>query len=69
MRSVVAYNTDSKMLPSLRNTGILLVQPTPEGGIISGTSSVVTLAGRDWTEAAYALDRGVHLNWPAQRAG
>ena len=41
VRSVVAYNTDSKVIGTLRANGILFAGITPEGGTISGTSSVV----------------------------
>jgi hypothetical protein len=36
VRSMVAYNTDSKVIPTVRANGILLAQPTPAGGTISG---------------------------------
>src|SRR6185312_11140913 len=43
VRSIIAYNTDSKVVPTVRSNGILLAQPTPAGGLISGQSSVVQL--------------------------
>ncbi|MGI4020716.1 MAG: amidohydrolase family protein [Janthinobacterium lividum] len=68
IRSLIAYNTDSKVIPTVRSNGILLAQPTPEGGIISGQSSVVQLDAWNWQDAAYKTDIGVHLNWPVARA-
>ncbi|MGI4727759.1 MAG: amidohydrolase family protein [Janthinobacterium lividum] len=68
VRSIIAYNTDSKVIPTVRSNGILLAQPTPEGGIISGQSSVVQLDAWNWQDAAYKTDIGVHLNWPVARA-
>jgi len=65
LRSIVAYNTDSKVTPTVRSNGILLAQVVPTGGSISGTSSVVELDGWNWEDAAYKLDDGVHLNWPS----
>src|SRR6476661_1812326 len=41
VRSIVAYNTDSKIINTLRSNGILLANIVPEGGTISGTSTVV----------------------------
>ncbi len=65
LRSIIAYNTDSKVTPTVRSNGILLAQVVPVGGIISGTSSIVELDGWNWEDAAYKMDDGVHLNWPS----
>ena len=63
-RSIIAYNTDSKISPTVRTNGILFAQVTPSGGTISGSSSVVELDGWNWEEALYREDDGIHLNWP-----
>jgi len=63
-RSIIAFNTDSKVIPTVRSNGILLAQPTPVGGIISGESSVVQLDAWNWEDAAYKTDIGIHINWP-----
>jgi imidazolonepropionase-like amidohydrolase len=65
VRSLVAYNADSEIIPTLRFNGILLAQIVPEGGLIAGTSSVVGLDAWNWEDAAYATDIGIHLYWPA----
>jgi imidazolonepropionase-like amidohydrolase len=64
IRSIVAYNTDSKVINTLRSNGILLAQIVPSGGLIPGTSTVVQLDAWNWEDAAYALDNGVHLTMP-----
>ncbi|MCX6295247.1 MAG: amidohydrolase family protein [Bacteroidetes bacterium] len=64
IRSLIAYNADSKIIPTVRSNGVLLAQITPRGGLISGTSSVVVLDGWNWEDAAYKIDDGVHINWP-----
>ena len=69
VRSLIAYNTDSKVIPTVRSNGILLAQPTPSGGIISGQSSVVQLDAWNWEDAAYKTDMAIHLNWPVSRSG
>lgn len=71
VRSIVAYNTDSKVIGTLRANGILFAGITPEGGEISGTSSVVQLDAWNWEDAAYKYDNGIHLNMPSfiQRFG
>ena len=69
VRSLIAYNTDSKVIPTVRSNGVLLAQPTPEGGIVSGQSSVVQLDAWNWEDAAYKKDIGVHLTWPVVARG
>lgn len=65
VRSIVAYNTDSKITNTLKSNGILLAGVTPEGGSISGSSSVVQLDAWNYEDAAYKLDNGIHLNLPS----
>ncbi|WP_291909849.1 amidohydrolase family protein [Chitinophaga sp. CB10] len=64
VRSLIAYNTDSKVINTLRSNGILLASVTPAGGIISGTSSVVQLDAWNWEDAAYKTDNALHLFLP-----
>jgi imidazolonepropionase-like amidohydrolase len=65
VRSIVAYNTDSKIINVLRSNGILLANIVPEGGVISGASSVVQLDAWSWEDAAYKTDAGIHFRMPA----
>jgi imidazolonepropionase-like amidohydrolase len=65
IRSIVAYNTDSKVINTVRSNGVLLAQIVPQGGLISGTSTVVQLDAWNWEDAAYVLDNGVHMTFPA----
>ena len=69
VRSIVAYNTDSQVPPTVRSNGILLAQITPNGGIISGQSSVVELEGWNWEDAAYKFDEGMHVSFPSMFSG
>lgn len=64
VRAIAAYNTDSKVVPTVRNNGVLLAQVVPRGGIITGTSSVVQLDAWDPQDAVVRMDDGVHLHWP-----
>lgn len=64
IRSQIAYNTDSKIIPTVRTNGVLLAQITPRGGRISGTSSVMSLDGWNWEDATHKADDGIHVNWP-----
>ena len=65
VRTLVAYNTDSDVLPTIRANGVLLVQVTPQGGTISGQSSVMQLDAWNWEDAVLKADDGLHLSWPA----
>lgn len=64
-RAIIAYDTDSEVPPTVRAQGILLAEITPEGGLLSGQSSVVQLDAWNWEDAAVKTDIGLHLNWPA----
>lgn len=68
VRSLIAFNTDSKVIPTVRSNGILLAQPTPEDGTISRQSSLMMLDGWNWEDAAYKKDIGIHLTWPVATA-
>lgn len=65
IRSLIAYNSESKVVESMRPNGVLLGQITPRGGRISGTSSVVQFDAWNWEDAAVKTDNGIHLNWPS----
>jgi imidazolonepropionase-like amidohydrolase len=64
IRSIIAYNTESKITESLRPNGVLMGQIAPRGGTISGTSSIVQFDAWNWEDAAIKIDDGIHLNWP-----
>lgn len=64
IRSAIAYNVDSEVIPTVRSNGVLLAQITPRSGRISGTSSLMTLDGLTWEDALYKKDDGIHMNWP-----
>ena len=64
VRALIAYNTDSELISTLRFNGILLAQVVPAGGIVSGTSSVVHLDAWNWEDAAYKADDGIQMDWP-----
>jgi len=64
VRSLVAYNTDSKIINTVRSNGVLLANVVPNGGVISGSSSVMQLDGWNWEDAAYKTDIGIHFRMP-----
>lgn len=65
IRAIVAYNSASNIIDVDRSNGILLAGVTPEGGSISGSSSVVQLDAWNYEDAAYKLDQGIHMNLPS----
>jgi len=64
IRSLIAYNSDSKITKTIRTNGVLIAQVTPRGGLISGQSSIMLLEGNNWEDAALKVDDGIHINWP-----
>lgn len=63
VRSLIAYNTDSKLINTIRTNGVLFAQVTPQRGWISGQSSVVHLDAWNWEDAVVREDDGIHINW------
>ncbi len=64
IRSLIAYNTESKVTESMRPNGVLQGQITPRGGRISGSSSIVKFDAWNWEDAAIKADDAIHINWP-----
>ncbi len=65
VRSLIAYNAESQVVESMRPNGVLMGQITPQGGRISGTSSIVQFDAWNWEDAAVKVDDGIHMNWPS----
>ena len=65
IRSLIAYNAESKVVESMRPNGVLMAQITPRGGTISGTSSIVQLDAWNWEDASIHADDAIHMNWPS----
>ena len=64
IRSIVAYNTDSRVINTVRSNGILLANIVPQGSLVAGSSSVVQLDAWTWEDAAYKTDAGIHFYMP-----
>lgn len=65
IRSIVAYNTDSKVINTLRSNGVLAANVIPQGNFLAGSSSVVQLDAWNWEDAAIKTDAGMHLFMPS----
>lgn len=64
VRSIVAYNSDSKVINTLRSNGVLLANIVPQGSFVAGSSSVIQLDAWNWEDAAYKTDAGMHVYMP-----
>lgn len=64
IRSLIAYNAESKILETVKSNGVLYTQSTPRYGVISGMSSVLATDGWNWEDAVIKADDGVHVNFP-----
>jgi len=65
VRSIIAYNSESKVIETVRPNGVLIAQITPRGGRISGTSSIVQLDAWSWKDALLKENDGIHLDFPS----
>lgn len=64
VRALIAFNTDSRVIPTLRSNGVLMAQVAPQGdALITGLSSVVQLDAWNWEDAAYKTDDALFMNW------
>lgn len=59
-----AFFTDSKVIPTVRQNGVLISQAVPRGGLFSGTSSMMRLDAWNYEDAAITCADGIHVNWP-----
>ena len=59
VRSLIAYNAESKLVESMRPNGVLMAQIVPKGGTISGTSSIVQMDAWNWEDAAIKVDDAI----------
>ncbi len=64
VRSLIAYNAESKILETVKTNGVLYTQSTPRYGVVSGMSSVLATDGWNWEDAVIKADDGVHVNFP-----
>ena len=69
LRSIVAYNTDSDLIGTLRYNGILVAQVTPYGNGMTGTTSIVQLDAWNWEDAIYKQDDAIVMDWPRRFYG
>lgn len=64
VRALPAFNTESKIIATVRTNGVLMAQIAPIGLGISGQSSAIHFNGWNWQDATIKADEGVFLTWP-----
>jgi imidazolonepropionase-like amidohydrolase len=64
VQAEVAVNPDSEIIPVTRETGVLTVLSAPRGGLIAGSSAVLSLDGWTWEDMTVRAPAGMHVNWP-----
>jgi imidazolonepropionase-like amidohydrolase len=64
VRSWVAVNPDSEIIPVTRSNGVLLSLTAPQGGLISGRSAVLQLDGWTYEDMTLRADVALHIQWP-----
>ena len=65
IKSIVAYNTDSRIINTLRSNGILLANIAPQGSLLAGSSSTVQFDAWTWEDAAYRNNTALHFYMPS----
>jgi imidazolonepropionase-like amidohydrolase len=64
VRSVLAVNPDSDLIPVTRANGVMVAATFPSGGIVSGRGAIIRLDGWTWEQMAIEPEAGLVVNWP-----
>jgi len=64
LRSIIAYNTDSWVTPTVRSNGVLISQIRPQGGRMPGTSAIVQMDAWNYEDAIVKEEDGIIVNFP-----
>ncbi|MEO6260020.1 MAG: amidohydrolase, partial [Thermoanaerobaculia bacterium] len=68
-RAEVAINPHSNVIPVTRVNGITTVVTEPRGGVISGSSALIQLAGWTPREMTLKAPLAMHVHFPTLRSG
>ena len=68
VRAEVAVNAESRHIGTTRSAGVLVAFSTPEGGVISGLSSALSLEGWTWEEMSMKGAAALNVRWPDPNA-
>ena len=65
VNTAIAVNPDSELINVTRANGITHVLTVPEGGLVSGSSTLIRLAGWTWEDLTAARPVAMHVRWPS----
>lgn len=68
VRADIAVNAESRHIGTTRSAGVLVAFSTPEGGVISGLSSAMSLEGWTWEEMSMKGAAALNVTWPNPNA-
>lgn len=68
VRAEVAVNPESRHIGTTRSAGVLVAFSTPDGGVISGLSSALSLEGWTWEEMSMKGAAALNVTWPNPNA-
>ncbi len=68
VRADKAVNAESRHIGTTRSAGVLVAFSTPEGGVISGLSSALSLEGWTWEEMSMKGAAALNVRWPDPNA-
>ena len=64
VRAEIAVNAESRHIGTTRSAGVLVAFSTPDGGVISGLSSALSLEGWTWEEMSMKGAAALNVRWP-----
>ncbi|NBB91549.1 MAG: amidohydrolase family protein [Gammaproteobacteria bacterium] len=64
IRAEIAVNHDSMLFGPNATNGLLTAHVVPRGGLIRGTSAVISLAGWNWEEMTLRAPAAMHIAFP-----
>jgi len=64
----VAFNAESRHIGTTRSAGVLVAFSTPDGGVVSGLSSAMSLEGWTWEEMSMKGAAALNVRWPDPNA-
>jgi imidazolonepropionase-like amidohydrolase len=64
LRAEVAFNADSLLLMPAISGGVLAAHVAARGGVVGGSSAVMSLAGWNWQDMTLRAPAGLHVHFP-----
>lgn len=65
VRTDIAVNPESELIPTTRANGVTTVHVVPDGELIAGRSSIMMLDGWTNEEMTLKTPAGLYVNWPS----